>query len=267
MQNLRSLHAQSPGGAASGSPWFPHASAKPQAALRLFCFPYAGGSAAIYRPWAASLPPAIELCAVQLPGRGERLDEPSYTDLRALVGDAEAALLPYLDKPFALFGHSMGAMIAFELARRLRDRGLNPVHLFLSARRAPQLEVEEEITYNLPEPEFIDEVRRLNGTPQEVLEHPELMQMVLPLLRADFEVVETYRYEPGAPLDCPVTVFGGLQDSDVPRPQLDAWREHTTAAFSVRMLPGDHFFLHKTQPLLTRVVVQELSHPRGGDLL
>jgi medium-chain acyl-[acyl-carrier-protein] hydrolase len=170
------------------------------------------------------------------------------------------AIIPYLDKPFAFFGHSMGAMTGFELACWLRDRNYpQPVYLFASGQRAPQLPNNDPLTYNLPDADFIRELSNLNGTPREALAHPELMAIMLPLLRADFEVVETYAYKPQAPLNCPIIAFGGLQDDKVSRDQLEAWRHLTTGAFSVRGLPGDHFFLHSHQGLLLRALSHELS--------
>jgi medium-chain acyl-[acyl-carrier-protein] hydrolase len=241
------------------SPWLKCTQPNPGAALRLFCFPYAGGSSLIYRAWPEHLPWTVEVCAVQLPGRGERLGEPPYTNMPALVGALADSLLPHLDKPFAFFGHSMGALISFELIRELRRRGgPTPAHLFVSGRRAPQITKDEPPTYGLPEADFLENVRRFNGTPQEVLEHPELMRLLLPLLRADFAVCQTYVYRPEPPLVCPISAFGGLQDRDVPREYLEAWREQTAAAFSVRMLPGDHFFLRTFQPLLLSTFSQQL---------
>lgn len=242
--------------------WFNISGRNPRARVRLFCFPYAGGGSTIYRGWQRSLPADIEVCAVNLPGRGGRIKEAPFTDLHELVSAIAEAIVPHLDLPAAFFGHSMGAMISFELARKLREtRGVRPEHLFVSGRRAPQLPDDEPITYNLPEPQLLEELRRLNGTPAEVLEHPELMQLMLPLLRADFSVVETYDFRPGAPLGCPLTVFGGLQDAEVSRRHLEAWGEQTTAAFSVRMLPGDHFFLNTpgAQALLLRIIAEELQ--------
>ncbi|HEX8091839.1 MAG TPA: alpha/beta fold hydrolase, partial [Blastocatellia bacterium] len=199
------------------------------------------------------------VCPVQLPGRGNRLQEPSFTRLVDLVQALNQALFPYFDKPFAFFGHSMGAMIAFELARSLRrDYGLEPMHLFVSGRVAPQIRRQEPITYDLPEPELLEELRRLNGTPKEVLEHPELMQLMLPLIRADFQVVQTYKYSPEPPLSCPISAFGGLQDQGVSRAALEAWREQTAATFIIRMFDGDHFFLHGVQPLFLSILAQEL---------
>jgi medium-chain acyl-[acyl-carrier-protein] hydrolase len=231
----------------------------PQARLRLFCFPYAGGNAMIYRQWQASLPPSVEVCAVQLPGRGKRIQERPFDRLQPLINAAARALLPFFDKPFAFLGHSMGGLISFELARQLRrDSNRMPAHLFVSGRRAPQLPSREAPTYDLPEAEFLDALRRLEGTPAGVLQQPELMQLMLPLLRADFAVCETYAYTDEPPLDCPISAFGGLQDSDVERGQLEAWTAQTTAATRVRMFPGDHFFINSQQPLLLRALTHDL---------
>lgn len=241
------------------TPWLAYPKPNPQASIRLFCFPYAGGGATGFRAWEAGLP-NVELCLAKLPGRESRLTEPPYTSMSALVEALAQALPAHTEKPYAFFGHSMGAIIAFELARACRRRGLPlPRALFVSGRRAPQLPERDPITYNLPEPELIAELRRLGGTPQEVLEHPELMRLMLPLLRADFEVIETYRYEPEPPLDCSLTAFGGLEDAEVTPPELDAWGAQTTRAFTRRLLPGDHFFLHTARPTLLAALAQDLN--------
>jgi medium-chain acyl-[acyl-carrier-protein] hydrolase len=178
----------------------------------------------------------------------------------AVVQAAGAALAPYLDMPFAFFGHSMGASISFELARLLRREGRRmPVHLYISGRRAPHIIDRDPPLYHLPDAELLDELRQLNGTPKEVLEHPELMAMMLPLLRADFSVAETYVCQPEAPLDIPMTVFGGLADKDVTREDLEAWQEHSTVSTKLRMLAGDHFFLNTSQPVLLRLLSSELN--------
>jgi medium-chain acyl-[acyl-carrier-protein] hydrolase len=202
----------------------------------------------------------VEVCPVELPGHGYRLRETPFTDLISLVRVAAQALLPALDKPFALFGHSMGATICFELARALRaEHQLKPVHLFISSRPAPQMRMTEPRTYDLPDAQFLAELHRLNGTPNEVLAHPELMQLMLPLLRADFQMIETYTYLPQPPLECPLMAFGGLQDAEVNREQLAAWREQTTEHFSLRLLPGDHFFLRTNPRHLLETLAQALS--------
>ena len=164
-----------------------------------------------------------------------------------------------LDKKFALFGHSMGAIIAFELARELRRRtGLQPEHIFISGSRAPQLRDTSPITYDLPDNEFRAELRKLNGTPAEVLENAELMNLMLPLLRADFELVQTYQYCDEPPLDCPLTIYGGLQDPEISREALLPWEQQTKAQFSLQMLPGDHFFLRSASHQLLDLLRQEL---------
>lgn len=162
--------------------------------------------------------------------------------------------------PFAFFGHTTGALIGFELARRLRRLGAkSPECLFGAACRAPRLAGGHVITHDLPEPEFVEELRRLGGTPAEVLENDELLRLMLPLLRADFSVTQTYNHTEGPPLDCPLTVFGGLRDKEVSRESLALWGEYMTARFSLHMLPGDHFFLHSSRGALLEIVARELK--------
>jgi medium-chain acyl-[acyl-carrier-protein] hydrolase len=240
--------------------WFLAPRPNAQSRLRLFCFPYAGGGSAVYRGWADRLPRDVEVCLAQLPGREARLRETALTSLSQIVDELAEHIKPYLDKPFAFFGHSMGGMIAFELARRLRSsNGVEPEHLFISGRRAPQLPYKEPPTYNLPDKEFLAELVRLNGTPREVLEHEELMLLMLPLLRADFTVCQTYRYAPGPPLGHPITVFGGLQDHETGREKLEGWREQTRAAFRLWMLPGDHFFVKTAQAEILQIMEPTLN--------
>ena len=239
--------------------WIASRKPNPQARLRLFCFPYAGGGASIFRTWSDGLPMDVEVCPVQFPGRGTRLTETPFTQLSPLVQAVAQALVPLLDKPFAFFGHSLGALIGFELARQLRRQsGVQPVRLFVSADRAPQIPQRDRPIHALPEGEFLVELHRLNGIPGKVLEEVELMQIMLPVLRADFAVYETYVYSTEPPLNCPISTFGGLQDHRVSRGDLEAWRDQTSASFSLRMFSGDHFFWNTTQPLLLQVLSQEL---------
>jgi medium-chain acyl-[acyl-carrier-protein] hydrolase len=227
--------------------------------MRLFCFPYAGGGVHAFRAWADNLPKTVEVCPVQLPGRGARMMEAPFTQMLPLVQAAAEALLPHLDKPFAFFGHSMGALVSFEVARWLRKQGApEPIHLFVSGCFAPDIPDPYPL-HNLPDPELLEGLRRLNGMPQEALENAELMRLLLPTLRADCTVTETYTYTHEPPLNCPISAFGGLQDHLVGRTHLEAWRQQTTAFFSLRMFPGDHFFLHSAQPLLLRILSRELS--------
>ena len=234
--------------------WLAYQRPDSSARLRLFCFPYAGGSAIAFRNWQQSVPSAIEVCPVQLPGRGGRTLELPHSSLNELVRAVANGLLPFLSKPFAFFGHSMGSILSFELARYLRKHySLQPRHLFVSGRRGPQVPDCDPPTYNLPDSEFLEELRRLNGTPPQVLDHPELMQLMMPLLRADFTVCQTYKYVPGPPLDCDITAFGGLEDK-TEREHLESWREQTNSKFCLMMFPGDHFFLHTAEQQLLEVV-------------
>lgn len=238
----------------------------PQAYFRLLCFPYAGGKASIFLTWPDELPSNIEVCSIQLPGRGSRLSEPAFTHLLALIKTMTPPLLSYLDKPFALFGHSLGALIAFELARYLRrEHDLKPIHLFVSGCRAPQMPCLHPPLSALPEPEFIATLRRLKGTPEPVLQNVELMKLLSPLLRADFTLSETYVYTTEAPLDCPISAFGGLEDALVNQDGLAAWREQTRQAFKLRMLPGDHFFLNRAEIPLLQAISEDLMRSSVGD--
>lgn len=244
--------------------WIAYRKPNLRACLRLFCFPYAGGSAALFRTWAEALPPDIEVCPVQLPGRESRLLEPPFTRLELLVQTLVPVLCPYLSMPFAFFGHSMGALISFELAHQLRRQyGLGPVYLFVSGHRAPQILDPDLPIHQLPESEFVEELRRLNGTPKLVLQNAELMQLVLPVLRADFALCETYVYSTEAPLDCPISAFGGLQDSGVSRDQISAWRDQTNSSFTLSMFPGNHFFLHSAQALILSAVSRDITRLLG----
>jgi medium-chain acyl-[acyl-carrier-protein] hydrolase len=240
--------------------WIFNTKFKPNPQLRLFCFPYAGGNALIYRTWEKYLPSEVECCAVQLPGRGNRLAERPFTQLNPLVDAICEGILPYLDSPFAFFGHSMGALISFELTRKLRrDFNRIPAHLFVSGRRAPHIKDTDPYTFNLPEKEFIAELRRLKGTPPEVLNHPELMELVIPLLRADFEICQTYSYEEDLPFSCPITVIGGDQDTDVNKEHLEGWRNFTNGRFSLNILNGDHFFLHMVENQLLNIISRDIQ--------
>ena len=240
--------------------WLAYREVNPRARLRMFCFPYAGGGASAYRGWAGSLPSNLEVCPVQLPGRESRLRDKPFTRPEPLIEALAEALGPYMDMPFVFFGHSMGGMISFELSRELRRRGKTlPLHLFVSGRRAPHLPAREEPIHDLPEAEFIERLRELNGTPEEVLQHAELMNLLSPVLRADFAVNETYQFTQEEPLEPGISAFGGLGDDEVVREDVDSWRQHTKGRFRLRMLPGDHFFLHSAKDLVTEAVARDLA--------
>ena len=255
-----SIHSNVKPGSLPSERWLAYREPRPRARLRMFCFPYAGGGASIYRGWGGSLPADVEVCPVQIPGRESRLREPAYTHIEPLV-QALADVLPrWFDLPFVFFGHSMGALIGFELARELRRRGAPmPQHLFVSGRRAPQIPVREEPIHDLPEPEFIAKLRELNGTPEEVLQHAELMRLLLPVLRADFGINETYSYREEEPFGLGLSAFGGLGDEDVSRDDLEAWKTQARGRFRLRMLPGDHFFLHATRDVVAEAVARDLA--------
>jgi len=239
--------------------WLTYFKRNPKASLRLFCFPYAGGNAGVYRSWAGKLPANVEMIAIQLPGRGNRRQEKPLSSLTELVELLGVALAGSLNEPFVFFGHSMGALVAFELARLLRREGRAlPRHMFISGRSAPQLNRCHRLLYNLPESELLQELKQLEGTPRELLEHPELMEMMLPILRSDFSICDTYDYAEAAPLACPISAFGGFQDVDVPRQNLEAWREQTSSSFSLRMLAGNHFFLQTNETLLLELLSVQL---------
>lgn len=245
----------------SPSPWFNCAKPDAHARLRLFCFPYAGGGASIYRGWENNVPPGVEVYAVQPPGRGSRFREPAIDRMETLVGAVATAMEPFLDVPIALFGHSVGGFASFEMSHRLRMQfSVNVKHLFVSGARGPHLPRNRHNIHDLTEDEFLTELKTLNGTPPEVLEHPELMRMVSTTLRADFAVAETYRAsQQRPPLSCPISVFGGLDDTLAAREDLEAWKMHTTGAFDLWQLPGDHFFIHTSDSLILRILSRELA--------
>ncbi len=238
--------------------WIIRSKAQPR--LRLFCFPYAGGGASIFRLWATSLPAEVEVCPVYLPGRENRLREPLFTSLEQLIPVLGQALDPYMDIPFAFFGYSMGALISFELARHLRrGQRQGPVRLLIAADRAPHLPRPGPALHHLPDDEFRRALARFGGTPTAVLEHEELMEVLQPILRADFTLYETYMYAPEAPLDCPITAFGGIDDPMISMQEIAAWNEQTRQAFMLHRLPGNHFFLQSEQNTLLRLLSQELQ--------
>jgi len=228
--------------------------------LRLFCLPYAGGGAAIYRPWPAGFPATIEVRAVRLPGREQRSAEPPWTDATRAAAALARALLPLLEEPFAFFGHSMGATIAYETARILaQDYGRRPVGFMASGRRAPQLPSRKAQLHLLPDQGLLEELERLGGTPPSVLKSSELMQLILPTLRADLQLAETYVAAQPSGLACPVVAFGGAGDHEVHRSELEAWRQISNGDFRLHMLEGDHFFVNSDREQLIRLAVSELE--------
>jgi len=227
--------------------------------IRLFCFPHAGGNAGTFRKWLGAFPPRIDVWPVELPGHGARVREPPLRRMLPLVERISGELLPHCQVPFALFGHSMGAVVAFELARLLRRRhGIEPVYLFAAGKQAPHLTKVPRRTYELPDSEFTAELVRLKGTSQDLLQNPDLMALVGPILRADFELVQTYSYEVDEALSCPIRAFGGAKDVDVPEETLRAWKSQTVNTFSMSIVDGEHFFVDVAWPVIADVILGDL---------
>ncbi|MFD8725108.1 thioesterase II family protein [Streptomyces sp. NPDC059629] len=215
----------------------------PQSPVRLACLPYAGGSASFFFPVSRALHPAVEVLAVQYPGRQTRLHEPRIDNIPEFADQIFAALRYLDDKPLALFGHSMGAVLAYEVALRMQTAGLPaPVRLFASGRRAPSRYRDERI-HAASDADVVAELRALSGTNETLLGDPEVLAMILPAIRSDYTAIERYRHEPGRRLDCPVTVLTGDSDPRVSLDEAEAWAEHTTAATETKVFPGGHFFL------------------------
>jgi acyl transferase domain-containing protein/surfactin synthase thioesterase subunit len=236
---------------------------KPAAArLSLFCFPHAGGNAATFRAWSSGLPEGIEVHAVQLAGRGDRLDEAPLTRIERIADEVTAALLPRLDRPFAFFGHCLGAILAFEVLQRLREQhGRRAEHFFASGAPAPQLYLLPDL-HTLPEPRFLEMLRLIGFTSTELLNRDgEMRALAMPSLRADFEVVAHYRHRPRAPLASPITAFGAFDDVFAGERALEAWREQTTAAFAMFRRPGNHYFIETESAFLREAVGRTLAGP------
>ena len=243
------------------SHWVTYPKPNPQAQIRLFCFPYAGGGASVYRQWSALLPDNLELCPIQYPGREERLQETLYTDLSALVAALLPDLRPHLDKPFAFFGHSMGAVLAYEVARQLQQQGdPEPVHLLLSARAAPQITSKSVPMRFLDDQNFMTELHRLyDAVPEVIRQNTELQELFLPILRADVSLLETHEYIAGERLNCPISVFGGEQDRSVTAEALAAWSEQTKAAFSQQLFLGEHFYINDARETLIVAITESFT--------
>ena len=230
------------------------------ACVRLLCFPHGGGSPSAFNAWREKLPEDIEVCALQLPGRGRRLLEVPPTNIGQIIEMLLNAAQPFEEVPVALFGHSLGALIAFEFARQLQSRAIPPLHLFVSAQSAPHFPDSEAPVRNLPDQEFISEVRRrYDGLPVEVLRDDEMMTLFLPALRADFTMMETYRYIDGPLLECPISCLGGREDDTIGVDGLAAWQDRACSAFSLKMFRGGHFFIDSARDLVLKFVTTELE--------
>jgi surfactin synthase thioesterase subunit len=241
----------------SSSPWWIRRPL-PHVERSLVCLPYAGGGPQTYEGWEELLPPATEVLVVTPPGRGRRFGEPSCADIPSLVGPLAQSLADGVEGPYVVFGHSLGATVAFELCREIRRRGLRmPKALVVSGRQAPQLPWSERPVSGLPDAEFTQALRDLGGTPEAVLAHPELMGLLAPSLRADFAVLESYRLAPELPLDVPVLALAGATDQRACAERMAGWAEHTSGPFTLRTVPGEHFFVD-TDPAVVASLVSTI---------
>lgn len=222
--------------------------------MRLFCLPYAGGGANVYAGWAREFPEELEVCLVEPPGRRGRLREPAFTRVGPLVDALDAALQPYLDLPYAFFGHSFGALLAYELHHRL-----DPAALFLSGAAAPHLPRAGGSITGLPDRAFLDQVRGYGGIPDAVFADESMMAAFLPALRADFEAFEAYRPAAPEPVRCPLFLLGGAEDHVAPPAQVDAWRRLAAGPVQSRFFAGGHFYLNEQRRPLTAHVARHLG--------
>ncbi len=243
------------------SPWLITPRPDAEARLRLFCVPYAGGGASMYRSWSHRLPAAVEVNAVQLPGREERFREEPLRRLSDVVAGISAVLAEYTDQPYGLFGHSMGGLLAFETARRLRaEDHPAPEFVIVSGRGAAQMPTPWRAIHHLPEEEFVEQVMTMHGTPAWVFEDEQLRNMVIRLLRADLSVVDTYQYRNEAPLSCPLTAFTSPGDPLAPARHVRAWAEQTVADFRYHEVEGGHFFLRdNAEPFLSLLCAEIMA--------
>jgi surfactin synthase thioesterase subunit len=241
--------------------WLRCLESRPWAALRLICFPHAGGSAVFYRSWAKAISPAVEVHAVQYPGRADRMRDPFVTDAGQMARLIAGSMGPLLDRPVALFGHSMGAVVAYEVARVLEGRKTPAAHLFASGARPPHARGERENIADRDDDGLVAEMLALGGSDAEVLADPEMRELVLPYLRNDFRLIEGYRQRPGPRLTAPVTALVGDADPRVDETQAARWAEVGDGGFTLRTLPGDHFYLVPQQAAVLETVLRGLGVP------
>ncbi|MEU6992301.1 alpha/beta fold hydrolase [Streptomyces sp. NPDC046465] len=231
----------------------------PDSPLRLVCLPHAGGSSTFYFPVSKALSPAVDVLAIQYPGRQDRLAEPGIESIPELADQIFAALQDFTDRPLALFGHSMGAVLAHELALRMERSGTAaPVRLFVSGRRAPSCRRDEDVRLRTDDG-ILNELKTLHGTDESMLADREVLDMIMPAIRSDYRAVESYRYDPEAVLGCPVTVLTGDADPRVTPDEARQWREHTTGETDVHVFPGGHFFLADRSTEVVDLVARRLT--------
>lgn len=250
--------AASPG---TRSPYLTVYRPSPDASVRLVCLPHAGGAASFYVPVAQALAPRVEVVSVQYPGRHERYADPLVPDLGTLADRIAESLLNCTDRPYALFGHSMGSLVGFEVARRMEAAGRGPLELFASGSRAPSVERRGRTWHDIPDDVFVARVQSMGGAGSQLLDDPDIRQMLLPALRNDYRAVERYAYRPQPPLACPVTAFTGADDPRVTVADVRTWAHHTTGPFDVEVHPGGHFFLADRWTEILDTVIRHLKDP------
>lgn len=230
-----------------------------QAGKRLVCFPHAGGSASFFRPTSIRFSPQVDVVAVQYPGRQDRMREPCITDIATLADRIVDELLTLSEKPTVFFGHSMGSVIGFEVARRLERKGVNAPHtLIASGRRAPSTHREETVHLR-DDNGIIAEIKLLNGTDAGLLDDEDILRMALPALRADYRAIETYTADPGLSIRASITVLTGDDDPKTSIAEAQAWSRHTEGAFRIKVFPGGHFYLTRQQEAVNREIALELG--------
>lgn len=228
--------------------------------FRLFCFPYAGGSAASFIQWQRAVHPQVSICAIQLPGRGERFHEAPYSCLSDLIAVLAREIHALDALPCAFLGHSLGGLLAFELARYQRRHGLpQPQHLFVSGCHAPQFQDLPSAFHSLDDDGLMERLRYYKGTPPDILAHRELMALLLPAIRADFSLAENYQYHADDLLSLPLTVFAGRDDAFCSMDQVYGWQRETTGPCSVQWFDGDHFFIRSRQQEVIDCVNAQLT--------
>lgn len=231
----------------STTDWFIRPQPKLAPAARLICLPYAGGSAATYIPWSRLLPREVELIALQPPGRGSRMAQTPHSQMQPLISELMSVFPKVTDRPYVIFGHSLGSRVGFELVLQCQMKGLPlPARFIASGSRAPHLFKRELPIYDLPDAEFVEALRDLDGTPEEVLNNSELIQWLLPVLRADFRIADTH-CAPRTALNCPLTVFGGTEDETVSVAEIEAWREVAANECDIHWVEGGHFFVERNR--------------------
>lgn len=243
---------------AESTAWVRRFHPSPDAHTRLICFPHAGGSATFYFPVSRAMSPVLDVLAIQYPGRQDRRAEPCVDDLRKLADLVVDELHPWIDRPVVLFGHSLGATLAFEVALTLRREGITPLGLFASGRRAPSRHRDERV-HLADDDQLVADLKRLSGTESQMLDDDEVLRMILPAMRSDYRAAETYRYQPGPKLDCPVVALVGDDDPQVTIDEARAWGEHTTAGFDLRVFTGGHFYLNTHAAAVMNAITEHIG--------